>query len=61
MAQQEYEFPERQQEHDNLLRDRTAETGTRRGRMDLPFLLLTLLILTVGLIMVLSASFARAY
>jgi len=55
------EFPERQQEHDNLLRDRTAETGTKRGRMDLPFLLLTLIILVVGLVMVLSASFARAY
>ncbi|MBO6011869.1 MAG: putative lipid II flippase FtsW [Oscillospiraceae bacterium] len=29
--------------------------------MDLPFLLLTLIILVVGLVMVLSASFARAY
>ena len=59
MAQ--YEFPERSQEHENLLRDRTGETETKRGKMDLPFLLLTLIILVVGLIMVLSASFARAY
>lgn len=29
--------------------------------MDLPFLVLTLIILTIGVIMVLSASFARAY
>ncbi len=59
MAQ--YEFPERGQEHENLLRDRTDETEVKRGKMDLPFLLLTLIILVIGLIMVLSASFARAY
>ena len=33
----------------------------RRGPIDLPFMLLTLLILTIGVVMVLSASFARAY
>ena len=44
------------------LRDRTAESrAVQRGPIDLPFLLLTLLILTIGVIMVLSASFARAY
>lgn len=32
-----------------------------RGSIDLPFLILTLIILTIGVIMVLSASFARAY
>ncbi len=32
-----------------------------RGPMDVPFLLLTLLLLTIGVIMVLSASYARAY
>jgi len=35
--------------------------GKRRYPMDLPFLLLTLLLLTVGLLMLLSASYARAY
>lgn len=33
----------------------------RRGQIDLPFFLLTVIILTIGVIMVLSASFARAY
>ncbi len=33
----------------------------RRGAIDVPFLLLTLIILTIGVIMVLSASFANAY
>ncbi|MDO4750146.1 MAG: FtsW/RodA/SpoVE family cell cycle protein, partial [Eubacteriales bacterium] len=31
------------------------------GSVDLPFLMLTLLLLTIGVIMVLSASFASAY
>ncbi len=44
------------------LKDRTSATRkTKRGPIDLPFMLLTLLILTIGVIMVLSASFARAY
>ena len=33
----------------------------RRGPLDMPFLVLTLVILAIGVIMVLSASFARAY
>lgn len=33
----------------------------RKGQFDLPFFILTLVILTIGVIMVLSASFARAY
>ena len=33
----------------------------RRGSMDLPFAALTLLLLTIGVVMVLSASYARAY
>jgi cell division protein FtsW len=41
--------------------DERAETSVRRGSMDLPFLVLTLVILTIGVVMVLSASFARAY
>ncbi len=39
----------------------TEETKEKRGRIDLPFFLLTVLILGIGLIMVFSASFARAY
>lgn len=33
----------------------------RRGSLDLPFAALTLLLLTIGVVMVLSASYARAY
>lgn len=33
----------------------------KRGPIDLPFLVLTIVILTIGVIMVLSASYARAY
>ena len=33
----------------------------RRGSFDLPFTALTLLLLTIGVVMVLSASYARAY
>ncbi|MDR1328988.1 MAG: putative lipid II flippase FtsW [Oscillospiraceae bacterium] len=33
----------------------------RRGHMDMPFLLLVLILLTVGVVMVLSASYASAY
>lgn len=40
----------------------SGEKGERRpSRADLPFLLLTLFLLTIGVIMVLSASFASAY
>lgn len=40
-----------------------CESGRRpkRGSFDLPFFVLTLLLLTIGVIMVLSSSFARAY
>ena len=40
---------------------REAETKVGHGSIDVPFLLLTLLLLTIGVVMVLSASFARAY
>jgi cell division protein FtsW len=44
------------------LNDYTRETRlNKRGRMDLPFFLLTMLILVTGLIMLLSASYARSY
>lgn len=41
--------------------DSRTETAVRRGSLDLPFLVLTLVILAIGVVMVLSASFARAY
>ncbi len=43
------------------LRDYTADSHIGRGRFDLPFALLTLILLTIGVVMVRSASFARAY
>ena len=42
-------------------RDLTVEEQLARGPMDLPLLMLTMLLLGVGLIMVLSASYATAY
>lgn len=44
-------------------RDRDAwwKSFLRRGRLDVPFLLLTILLLTVGVIMLFSASYADAY
>jgi cell division protein FtsW len=41
--------------------DSRTEVDVRRGSIDLPFFVLTLVILTIGVVMVLSASFARAY
>jgi len=38
-----------------------AETAQKRPGVDVPFLALTLVILLIGVVMVLSASFARAY
>lgn len=40
---------------------RNIATKSARGTMDLPYLLLTLLLTAIGLIMLFSASFARAY
>ena len=42
-------------------RDLTMEEQLARGPVDLPFLMLTLLLVGIGLIMVFSASFASAY
>jgi len=42
-------------------RDLTMEEQLSRGPVDLPFLMLTLLLLGIGLIMVFSASYASAY
>jgi len=38
-----------------------APQSVKRGPLDFTFLVLTLIILTIGVVMVLSASFARAY
>lgn len=46
---------------ENRLADYTDDAGIGRGALDVPFLLLTLLLLAIGVVMVLSASFARAY
>ena len=53
----------RQNEHDDRqkLPDREPKNAARRQPMDLPFFLLTLILLALGLIMMLSASYARAY
>ena len=42
-------------------RDLTMEEQLARGPMDLPFLMLTLMLVGIGLIMVFSASYASAY
>lgn len=44
-----------------LKRDLTLEEQLARGPIDLPFLMLTLLLVGIGLIMVFSASYASAY
>ncbi len=43
------------------LSDYTKDLRISRGPMDIPFLLLTLLLLLIGVVMVLSASYASAY
>lgn len=43
------------------LADYTYDDTIERGPVDLPFTILALLLLTIGVIMVLSASYARAY
>lgn len=42
-------------------RDLTMEEQLARGPVDLPFLMLTLMLVGIGLIMVFSASYASAY
>lgn len=43
------------------LSDFRADEKVKRGSIDLPFFMLTLVILAIGVVMILSASFARAY
>ena len=42
-------------------RDLTMEEQLARGPVDLPFLMLTMMLVGIGLIMVFSASYASAY
>ena len=46
---------------ENALKDHRRDLTIARGPMDIPFLMLTLLLLTIGVVMVLSASYASAY
>lgn len=43
------------------LADYTTDDSIERGSMDIPFAMLTLLLLSIGVVMVLSSSFASAY
>lgn len=67
MAADIYEFPynktkQEEEKSEDRLRDYTKETRrVKRGRMDLPFFLMVMLILVTGLVMLLSASYARSY
>ena len=45
----------------NALKDHRRDLTISRGPMDIPFLMLTLLLLGIGVIMVLSASYASAF
>lgn len=49
------------QGRETQLQDHRRDMRIARGPMDIPFLLITLLLLTIGVIMVLSASYASAY
>ena len=43
------------------LADYTVDDSIERGNIDIPFTMLALLLLTIGVVMVLSSSYARAY
>ena len=49
------------QVRDNVLTDHRGDLSISRGPVDIPFLMLTLLLLGIGVVMVLSASYASAY
>jgi cell division protein FtsW len=56
----DYPNTERVRRENPRLRD-AEQAQTLRGPIDLPFFILTVIILSIGVIMVLSASFARDY
>lgn len=49
------------QSKSNTLKDHSNDLTITRGPVDIPFLMITLLLLCIGVIMVLSASYASAY
>ena len=57
----DYPFTQKTRYEERKLRDYRKAEAERRGQLDLPFLLLTVTLLVIGVIMVLSASYARAY
>ena len=59
MTRAEQQARKAQQERMRQVERRHKEAA--RGQMDLPFLILTLLLTAIGLIMLFSASFPRAY
>ena len=59
-----YDFPYQKPEQPEVLPEPETRPVRRRGRLgrlDVPFLVLTLLLLAVGLVMLLSSSYAIAY
>ena len=60
-----YDFPYQKPQQQEVLPEPEQKPARRRGgrlgRVDVPFLVLTLLLLAVGLIMLLSSSYAIAY
>ena len=60
-----YDFPYQKPQQPEVLPEPEQKPARRRGgrlgRVDVPFLVLTLLLLAVGLIMLLSSSYAIAY
>ena len=59
MTRDEYRQMKKQKERERRRKEREAWEAAR-GPMDLPFLLLAMLLLTIGIIMLLSASFPSA-
>ena len=55
---------QKQREREKLRREKASEERSKeaaKGRLDVPFLLLTLLLTAIGLVMMFSASFPSAY
>ena len=59
MTKEEHHAQKERREHAKKMEKLHREAG--KGHMDLPFLILTLLLTTVGLVMLFSASFPYAY
>jgi cell division protein FtsW len=59
MTREEYHRQKERQQHAKETERKSYEAS--KGRLDIPFLLLTLLLTAIGLVMVFSASFPSAY